>query len=102
MKAIGDKFNKLSELYFKKIKPNNENALNISIIQPIKSLIRYHRYKKAYNKKYSYFLTFCNFINDKGKAFGAVYLTLSFYDLDIALKSVIGGNFEPTEYQGLV
>jgi hypothetical protein len=92
MKAISDKFRKLSELFATKIKPQSENALNVSIIQPMKSLIRYHQYKKAYNTKYSYFLTFCTFLMIKGKTFGVMYFACCLYDFDIGLKSLIGGN----------
>lgn len=60
LKTITTKIKALSHAYKHTIHPHIQSTLNTSIIQPCKSLVRFHHLKKSYNQKYSLFITFSN------------------------------------------
>ncbi len=56
-KNLSDKLRESTQIYSKTIQPYMMDALKYSIIQPFRSIIRFHHLKKAYNKRYRWFLT---------------------------------------------
>jgi hypothetical protein len=77
--------------------------MNMVVIQPMRSLIRYHHLKKTYNTKYRMLITFRNlFTYQKVKAFAVSYFLVDFLDYDFVARSNIGNEMEETEYEVLL